>query len=260
MGINKTSLNASKASLNDVSRKFRLNQPSVAGRHHLRLKDGVLFTRVMDITKFKAVVLRDPTARQKLRDERSDAVAWLTQQTAKEYGANIPDAICLRSHDRLRGHHAGVSMQAHAAVAAAEEQMGFGKNLVGDEDLDKALREGARTFVSGLGPSTSPETRVQEAKLYLIREIALCLLPGLCMDMSDEAVEQRARAVDFLCQYLHTMPMCSKLDLHVAKGMLQLLGKSDDELALDNGPRLLIQLEDEIIIRIANMQNKRKLD
>ncbi len=260
MGINTTSLNTASASLNDVAHKFRLNQKSFAGRHHLRKKDGVLFTRVMDWTKFQAVVLRDSRAQQKIRNERKAAIAWLEEQTAAEYGEETVATMRLPEKEQLRGHHAGVSMQAHAAVAAAEEQMGFNKSLVFDEELNMALRKGARAHVSSLGSTASPEKRVQEAKLYLIREIALCLLPGLCMDMPDAAIEQRSNAINYLCENLHVMPMASKLDQHTVKGMLKLLGKSDEELSLDNGPRLLIHLEDEIIKRVANAEASRRLD
>jgi hypothetical protein len=243
MKISQTGVSAaSTTTLDDVAKKFSLKNLSPAGRHHLRLKagkdgqDGVLFTTpFMDVTKFKALVLRDNDAKQKIADERQAAIEWLGGKLTKEYGQGVANAIKLPGKTSLRAHHTG-TMLGHAAASAAMQQMRMHGEKKLTPGLEEALFKGAVEHVNQMGLNATAQDRIHAAKVYLLKEYAQTLLKA------NVGFDTASKTLDIIFDQRMAPPKSLlSIDVDVAIGIAKLLNK---------GAEVSVVALDEIVMQI----------
>ena len=226
MSWNKTSI-ASTASLNQIAQTFSLKQ-NFAGSHHLRAKTNsegqtVIYQKHFSTTKFLAI-LGSAGAKATIRKQRQLANHLLSETVGKEYGSGTVDNIQLRGHAPLRGYQVE-AMQAHAAVAAAVDQMGLQQSNA-DRDFIDRVSKMARDHVYQLPPEAMAGRRLYDAKLFIIRTI---VDDGLSFHFrhQPETLKKKLSELDSLCGSLQYSPFAKSLDLTVAAGLSSLL-KSDE--------------------------------
>ncbi|MGX5652785.1 hypothetical protein ACWKW4_21230 [Hydrogenophaga borbori] len=226
MSWNKTSI-ASTASLNQIAQTFSLKR-NVAGSHHLRAKTDseghtVIYQKHFSTTKFLAI-LGSADAKATIRKQRQLANHLLSEKVGNEYGSGTVDHIQLRGHAPLRGYQVE-AMQAHAAVAAAVDQMELPQRNA-DKDFIDRVCEMARDHVYQLPPEASAGRRIYEAKLFIIRTI---VEDGLSFHFrhQPETLKKKLSELNSLCTSLQYSPFAQSLDLTVVAGLSSLL-KSDE--------------------------------
>lgn len=227
MSWNKKSI-ATSASLNQIARKFSL-KANFTGSHHLRAeKDSegnvVIFEKHFSTTKFLAI-MGNKNARVRIREQRQLANELLSEKVGAEYGASTVQDIRLQDHAPLRGYQVE-AMQAHAAVAAAEEQMGLNQSNV-DKDFKDRMCEMARDHVYQMPPEATARQRIYAAKLFIIRTM---VEDGLNFHFrhQPETLNKKLFELNSLCGSLQFSPFAKSLDRTVVAGLLSLLKGNDN--------------------------------
>lgn len=233
MSLNTKSI-AATAPLHQIAKKFGLKNEFERSPHMraTRAPDGtvVIFSKHMDLTKLLAL-LGNKKAGYDLRSQRELFHSTIKEKVESEYRGNTVKDIGLNNHPPLRGKEIA-GMQAHAAVAAAVEQMGLKRYGI-KEAMKQSVCQQARDHVFTMPPEATAGNRIFSAKVYIIKELAQNRLISHFKNRPAESLDKKIKELNNLCGKIEFSPLAMNLNEDVMTGLISLL-KTDETPTIDN--------------------------